>query len=136
LFAAHELATALIFTSGLIHYADKPEFFETLPSEALRVLRDAPARWDETRCLVGEPGRAVVFARRAGASWFIAGINGTSAPLPVNLDLSGFKDFSKRITIAEGNDAAMKVVVSLVPPSDEWHHEMPARGGFILRLDK
>ena len=34
--AAHQLAAALIFTSGIIHYADKPEFFESLPKEVLR----------------------------------------------------------------------------------------------------
>ena len=134
--AAHELATALIFTSGLIHYADKPEFFESLPKEALRVFRDAPARWDETRCLVGEPGRAVVFARRAGASWFIAGINGTGDPLPLNLNLSAYRGFSKRQLIAEGSDIAMTVAVSPLPVSDQWPHEIPARGGFILRFDK
>jgi len=134
--AAHELATALIFTSGLIHYADRPEFFESLPEEALRVFRDAPARWDETRCLVGEPGRTAVFARRAGASWFIAGINGIDDKLPLNLDLSAFRDFSKRNLIAEGSDTAIQVAVSSLPVVDQWQHEMPARGGFILRFYK
>src|SRR5260221_6559741 len=90
--AAHQLAAALIFTSGIIHYADKPEFFESLQPEALQVFRDAPARWDETRCLMGEPGKVAVLARRSGTSWFIAGINGTDRTSPVNLDLSQFKE--------------------------------------------
>ena len=107
--AAHELATALIFTSGLIHYADKAEFFESLPNEVLQVFRDAPARWDETRCLLGEPGRVAVFARRSGASWFIAGINGTGEPLPVSPDLSAFATHPKRLLIAEGTNATMEV---------------------------
>ena len=134
--AAHELATAIILTSGLIHYAAKPEFFESLPVEARQVFRDAPARWDETRCLIGEPGKVVVFARRSGASWFVAGLNGTDEPLPVDLDLSGFNDFPKRFAITEGADAAMQVSVAAVPVSDHWKHEMPPRGGLILRLDK
>jgi hypothetical protein len=133
--AAHELATALIFTSGLIHYADKPEFFESLPKAALQVLRDAPARWDETRCLVGEPGRAVVFARRFGRTWFLAGINGTGNRLPLSIDLSPFAAFHQRQLIAEGADPAMEVSVSPISQSDLWTHEIPARGGFILRLD-
>src|SRR5260370_4625256 len=120
--AAHELAAALIFTCGLVHYADKPEFFESLPAEALQVFRDAPARWDETRCLMGEPGRAVVFARRAGRSWFVAGINGTGEGLPVTLDLSDFSKFRHRLVISEGANAAMQVSVAPVSYSDPWQH--------------
>jgi hypothetical protein len=134
--AAHELATAIILNSGIIHYADKPEFFESLPAGALQVFRDAPARWDETRCLMGEPGKVVIFARRAHASWFIAGLNGANDPLPIDLDLSAFGNFKNRILIAEDKDPAMKVAVSTAPASDHWKHEMPPRGGFILRLDK
>jgi alpha-glucosidase len=134
--AAHELAAALIFTSGLVHYADKPEFFESLPAEAWQVFRDAPARWDETRCLMGEPGRVAVFARRAGGSWFIAGINGTGEALPVTLDLSDFGNFHHRLVITEGASATMQVSAAAVSDSDRWQHELPPRGGFILRLDK
>jgi hypothetical protein len=134
--AAHELATAIILNSGIIHYADKPEFFESLPPQALQVFRDAPARWDETRCLRGEPGRVVVFARRSGNSWFIAGLNGANDPLPLDLDLSAFSDFQKRILIAEAKDALMQVAVSKPKASAQWKHKMPPRGGFILRLDR
>ncbi|HEY4414627.1 MAG TPA: glycoside hydrolase family 97 catalytic domain-containing protein, partial [Verrucomicrobiae bacterium] len=134
--AAHELAAALIFTSGIIHYADKPEVFESMPPAALQIFRDAPARWDETHCLVGEPGQAVVFARRSGDSWFIAGINGTDAAMPVTLDLSAYKKFSKRCAVTEGSDASLQVMAAPLGKSNSWTHEIPARGGFILRLDK
>jgi hypothetical protein len=134
--AAHELAASIIFTSGIIHYADKPEFFESLPLEALKVFRDAPARWDETRCLEGEPGQVAVFARRSGKSWFIAGINGMNNPLPVQLDLSPFKKFKYRLMITEAEDASMQVIVTPLDTTNEWEHDLPPRGGFILRLDK
>ena len=134
--AAHQLAAALIFTSGIIHYADRPEFFESLPPAALKIFRDAPARWDETRCLVGEPGTAAVFARRSGQSWFIAGINGTINALPVALDLSPYKQFRRRIAVTEASDANMQVTVAALKNSARWQHVVPPRGGFILRLDK
>jgi alpha-glucosidase len=134
--AAHELAASIIFTSGIIHYADKPEFFESLPPEALQVFRDAPARWDETKCLVGEPGQVAIFARRSGKSWFIAGINGTGEALPVHLDLSSFKKFHHRFAVVEGDNASMQVAVKPLKTSNEWQHEIPPRGGFILRLDE
>jgi len=134
--AAHELAAAIILKSGLIHYADKPEYFESLPKEALRILRDAPARWDETRCLVGDPGKLVVFARRSGGSWFIAGLNGTGNPTPVKLDLSSFQGYQTRFCLAEGKDPLMQVAVASPAGNTEWQHVLPPRGGFILRLDK
>jgi alpha-glucosidase len=134
--AAHQLASAIIFTSGLICYADKPEFFESLPPAVLKIFRDAPARWDETRCLMGDPGKVAVFARRSGKSWFIAGINGTTNSLPVTLDLSPYKTYPHRIAVTEGADANMQVEVTHLDVSDQWEHTMPSRGGFILRLDK
>ncbi|HWD18338.1 MAG TPA: glycoside hydrolase family 97 catalytic domain-containing protein [Verrucomicrobiae bacterium] len=134
--AAHQLAAALIFTSGIVHYADQPEFFESLPPSVRQIFRDAPARWDETRCLVGQPGELAVFARRAGASWFIAGINGTPHALPVKVDLAPFKRFKHRLAVTEGAEARMQVAAAPLPPSGEWRSEIPGRGGFILRLDK
>jgi hypothetical protein len=134
--AAHELAASIIFTSGIIHYGDKPELFESLPKEVLQVFRDAPARWNETKCLAGEPGQVAIFARRSGKSWFIAGINGTDDALPVNSDLSAFKKFQHRLMISEGENPNMQVNVAPLENSNEWKHEIPPRGGFILRLDK
>jgi hypothetical protein len=134
--AAHQLAAALIFTSGIVHYADSPQFFASLPAEAVKVFRDAPARWHETRCLLGDPGKVVVFARRAGKSWFIAGINGTKEKLPVNLDLSPFKDFPRRIALLEGQNPNMQIAASTLDYSVRWKHVLPARGGFILRFDQ
>lgn len=134
--AAHQLATALIFTSGIVHYADKPEFFASLPPAALQVFRDAPARWDETRCLAGDPGREVIFARRSGKSWFIAGINGTANSLPVRVDLSAFSIYRHRSVISEGVDSNMEVAVAPLAISRQWLHNVPARGGFIIRLDR
>ena len=132
--AAHELATALVFTSGLVHYAERPEFFASLPAEALQVFRDAPARWDESRCLLGEPGKAAIFARRSGKTWYIAGLNGTSQPRTINLDLGAFKRFSDRVLILEGQESHSQIISRPLPPAPRWSHKMPARGGFILRL--
>jgi len=134
--AAHQLAAALIFTSGIVHYADKPQFFASLPPEAVKVFRDAPARWDETRCLLGEPGQAVVFARRAGQTWFIAGINGTARSLPVTLDLAAFKSFPRRLALLEGASPNLQIAATALKNSVQWRYPLPARGGFILRLDQ
>jgi alpha-glucosidase len=134
--AAHQLAAAIIFTCGIVHYADQPEFFESLPHDALQIFRDAPARWDETRCLTGEPGKSAVFARRSGKSWFIAGINGTTNELPLTLDLSRYKKYPRRIVVTEGPDANMQVIAMPLKYSTGWQHSLPPKGGFILRLNR
>jgi hypothetical protein len=134
--AAHELAAAITFSSGIVHYADKPEFFDSLPADVITLFRDAPARWDETKCLLGEPGRATVFARRTGKTWVIAGLNGTSAPLPLDLDLTSFNTFTKRYAITEGKNASLQVIATRLPNADHWQHMVPPRGGFLLRLEK
>ena len=134
--AAHQLAAAIIFTCGIVHYADQPEFFESLPHEALQIFRDAPARWDETHCLTGEPGKSAVFARRSGESWFIAGINGTTNELPITLDLSRYKKYPRRTVVTEGSDATMQVIATPLKDSTTWQHTVPAKGGFILRMNR
>ncbi|QJE95572.1 glycoside hydrolase family 97 protein [Luteolibacter luteus] len=134
--AAHEFAASLIFNSGIVHYADRPEAYASFPDAARQVLREAPARWDETRCLIGEPGSAVVLARRSGDIWFVTGINGQAKERPIDLDLGAFADFKKRTLIREGADAKMQLATENIEAGDKWQHVMPARGGFILRLER
>jgi alpha-glucosidase len=105
-------------------------------SRRRQYFRDAPAHWDETRCLWGEPGQAVVFARRASQTWFVAGISGTAHSLPVTLDLTPFKGFPQRLVLLEGANPTMQIAATTLENSGQWHHVLPARGGFILRLDQ
>jgi alpha-glucosidase len=131
--AAHELATALIFTSGIIHYADKPETYEAFPAAAKDILKTAPARWDETRCLIGEPGKAVVLARRSNDTWFIADLNGTAGDLPLEFDLSLFGNKAWKL-LKEGTDAIQSLEDQVVSASTgKWTHTLPSRGGFVLK---
>jgi hypothetical protein len=133
--AAHELATSIVFTSGLIHFADRPEFFQKLPAEAFSIIRDAPARWDESRCLAGEPGQIAVFGRRTGQEWFFAGINGANDPRKLDLDLIAFEKWPKRLLVTEDpGDPQMKVIAQKLDSSSRFQHTVPGRGGFILRL--
>jgi alpha-glucosidase len=134
--AAHELANAIICTSGIVHYADSPEVYRNLPPEVVRILRDAPARWDETRCLIGDPGRIAVFARRFGDSWFIAGISGSTSPQSLSVDLAEFGEYARRIVVEEGNQPRLDLAVKTLSASDSWQYTIPPRGGFVLRLEK
>lgn len=87
---AHQLATAGVFTSPLLHFADDPENFLAHP-EVLDVLQALPAHWHETRVLSGSAvGELVLLARRSGPRWFVFGLNGdaTAAKTLERVDLT------------------------------------------------
>lgn len=134
--AAHELATSIVFSSGIIHFADRPESYASLPEDARGVLRDAPARWDESRCLLGRPGETIVVARRSGDEWFIAGLNGLDQPVDIELDLAtlGPLDLQTAKLVSEGHDAHAEFATSAVNATGPWRRQMPPRGGFVLRV--
>ncbi len=76
--AALQLASAVVFTSPVLCWADKPEVY--LESPALDVIRSVPPAWDETIVLpVSRIGDLAAFARRHGGEWYVGVINGGKA---------------------------------------------------------
>jgi len=75
---AHRLALAVVYESGLQHFADSPEVYARHP-RARQVLTDVPTAWDDTRLLAGAPDREAVVARRAGQAWWVGSISAAPA---------------------------------------------------------
>ncbi len=73
---AHELALAVLFETGLLHFTDKAEAYLTLPDAPKQFLRNVPVTWDDTRFVAGYPGQFAILARRKGDTWYLAGVNG------------------------------------------------------------
>ncbi len=84
---AHELALSVVFESGWLHFADKPEAYLSLPAAPKEFLKQVPTTWDETHVVAGYPGQGIVVARRKGTLWFLAGINGQKQPREETLQL-------------------------------------------------
>ncbi len=82
---AHELALAVVFESGLQHFADSAASYRAQPDDVREFLRTVPASWDETRFLAGHPGEYVVVARRHRDTWWVGAINGADAARRVDL---------------------------------------------------
>ena len=127
----HELALPILFESGLQHMADRPEAYLSLPDEVRNLLSGLPSAWDDTRLLIGYPGKAVVIARRSGDTWYIAGINGGADELTVVPDYSRL-----------GNSVVLETLITDVgsEPGKGFNIEhnvqpgqltLPARGGFV-----
>ena len=134
--AAHELATAMIYTSGIIHFADSRESFESMPGQIQQLLKDMPATWDNTECLMAEPGKAIILYRQKDSLSYIVGINGTNAELPVTLNLDRYKGFSNYILISEGEDPLMDFNIATNVFKPDLTHTIAPRGGFIIQFNK
>ena len=84
---AAQLAMAVIQTSPLTHWADRPELY--LKSEALDVIRAIPSTWERTVVLAGSrPEDLAAMARLRDGAWFVAVINGREAARDYTFDLT------------------------------------------------
>jgi hypothetical protein len=86
-----ELATAVIFLSGIQHYVEGPEGMSKMNNDVKTFIQTVPSVWDDVKFIDGYPGKFYVVARRAGNKWYVAGINGDSVSHTINLNLSFVK---------------------------------------------
>ncbi len=134
---AHQIATAVIFTSPLLTYAAHPAAI--LANPAVDVIRAIPAVWDETRVLPGsEIGEAAVFARRKADEWFIAAVNGeTARRVEIRLDFlraGSWKAQLVRDAGAAGDSVSVETLV--VRKGARWAIDLLPGGGFTARISR
>ncbi|TKJ32366.1 hypothetical protein CEE39_05555, partial [bacterium (candidate division B38) B3_B38] len=132
-----QLATAIVYTSPLKHWADKPNLY--LNSPAVDIIRAIPSVWDETRVLAGSKiGDMAAFARRRDNSWFVGIING-GKKRQYKLDLSFLgKGNYHAVFVRDRMDdpAAMIVEKDAVNHKQNLTIEMRSGGGFVAYLSK
>jgi hypothetical protein len=103
--SAFELATSVIFLSGIQHYAESPDGMAHVPEYVKNFLRALPNSWDYVKFIDGYPGKLYVVARKSGSKWYVAGINGENKEKQLTLDLS-FLQNKKGMLIISGSDNA------------------------------
>ncbi|MEJ0058312.1 MAG: glycoside hydrolase family 97 catalytic domain-containing protein [Terricaulis sp.] len=91
---AHEAALAVIFESGIQHLSDNAAAYRALPADWRTYLSGLATAWDETHLLSGEIGKDIVLARRNGARWWIAGINGEDRQKTARFDVAALANLS------------------------------------------
>lgn len=134
---AHELALPVIFESGIQHMADRPSGFYALPDEAKEYLRQVPAAWDDLKFLDGYPNEKVVLARRVGANWYVAGINGTNQKGEFTLPLDFLKAGKqyKMMFIGDGESGTdLRIQSEIVQKGTKRAISWLPRGGFVAVL--
>lgn len=83
-----ELAESVLMISGVQHFAEIPEGMATAPEYVKDFLRELPREWDDMKFIDGYPGKFAVVARKAGDTWYIAGINAEKSVKTITLDAS------------------------------------------------
>lgn len=134
---AHELALAVVFESGVQHFADGVAAYRGLDPAARSILKTVPAAWDDTHFIEGFPGEWVVLARRKGRTWYLAGIVGDGRPRTVTVPLTFLEDRAYEMTmVSDGDgDRALRPRSASISPSDPLTIPIRAQGGFVARLE-
>jgi alpha-glucosidase len=93
--------------------------------------------WDDVKFVDGFPGQFVVLARRAGKTWYVAGINADGQPRKVTVDPAAFGTKAPGTLITDGGDALgfKSETFPLERGASAGVVEMRDRGGFVLTLD-
>lgn len=131
----YELATSILFLSGVQHYAERPEGIATIPVEIKEILKNIPSVWDESVFVDGFPGKLTVIARRDGNTWYIAGVNGEPVDKNLNLDLSFIKS-ENGLLITEGADPySYNLDKIAIDKTRKIDLTIKGNGGFFMKLE-
>ena len=132
-----ELALAVLFTSGIQHYAEIPAGMAKVPGYVRDFIKRIPTVWEDMKFLDGEPGKFVVLARQGDGRWYVAGINGEPAERQLTLDLSrlGRPEAGTLITDGGGGILSLGQEKVRLASGSRLEVTLPAYGGFVLVLD-
>ncbi len=100
---AFEMATAVIFLSGIQHFVEGPEGMAKMPAAVKSYMQDVPVVWDEVKFIDGYPGKFYAVARRAGKKWYVAAINADSVEQKINISQLPFIRSMKTATLFSTN---------------------------------
>src|SRR5713226_48618 len=124
---AHQIASAVVFTSPLMIYGAHPK--NILENPAADLIKGIPSVWDETIVLgLSEIGELAAFARRRSDSWFVGIMNGeTEKTIRVPLSFLAKEKYEAMLVRDQKDDpAAVKIENSFVSRRDSLTIEMRA----------
>ncbi|HEU0227796.1 MAG TPA: glycoside hydrolase family 97 catalytic domain-containing protein [Arachidicoccus soli] len=136
--AAFELATSVVFLSGIQHYAESPQGMVHVPEYVKDFLRKLPNHWEDVKFIEGYPGKLEIVARKSGNTWYVAGLNGEDISKPLQLDLSFLKN-KKGVLIMSGKDKNInpsfiqKNIV--IPENGKLNIRLKGNDGFVIEFE-
>jgi alpha-glucosidase len=132
---AHQIATAIVFTSPLMIYGAHPQHI--LDNPAAELIKTIPSVWDETIVLAKSAiGEMAAFARRKGDVWFVGILNAlTGRELHVPLRFLSAGKYQAMLVRDQMDDpAAVRIEDVSLGRSDVLTIRMRAGGGFVARF--
>ena len=126
-----ELALSVLFLSGIQHYAESPAGISLMPDYVKTFLADLPTYWDDVKFIDGYPGKYLVVARRSGARWYVAGINGENTEKVLSLDLSFLGNKKGRI-ISDADEPRTFTNKETTLDAGRTTVTMKPQGGFVI----
>ena len=126
------LATAVLFQSGVQHFALAPNNLIDAPAWAIAFMKEVPTAWDEVRFLEGYPGKYAVFARRKGTKWYVAGINAQKETLKIKLKLPMLTSGTALKYYSDDEELNGKVKTLTLKNNKEVEIKIPCNGGILL----
>ncbi len=131
---AFEMATAVIFLSGIQHFAESPDGMAKMPEAVKNYMQNIPAKWDDVKFIDGYPGKFYAVARRTGTKWYVAGINADSTMQHITIDQLPFIAPFKTGTLFSSNAATNEVEVGkqTIYAKQNKAIAIPPNDGFVL----
>ena len=132
---AHQIASAIIFTSPLMIYGAHPK--SILENPAADLIKSIPSVWDETVVLpVSEIGEIAGFARRRAHDWYVGIMNGPNArTVTLELNFLGKRRYHSMLVKDQPNDAAaVRIERTNGTRKAAIQIEMRDGGGFVARF--
>lgn len=133
--AAFELATSVIFLSGIQHYAESPEGMSHVPENIKDFLRTLPDSWDDVKFIDGYPGKLFVVARKKENTWYVSGINGENVAKQLRLKLDFLKDKKGELIASASTETdalAFQTTSVTVSESGDLNVSMKGNDGFVI----
>ncbi len=141
---AHSLALAVLFESGIQHFADRADSDPSMGYRAVfgaypyvgDFLSTVPVAWDDTQLIEGDLDDHVILARRRGTNWYVAGIHTAPAPVEYTFSLDFLATGTYELALIEqgGSADSFERTVQSVKAGDPVTITLSPNGGFVATL--
>lgn len=133
---AAQLAMYVVYEAPFQMVSDTPKAYEDQPS--FEFIKHAPASWDETKVLSGEPGEFITVARRKGDEWFAGSMTNGGRELAIPLAFLGPGKYTAEV-YADASDSAeypkdVSVSKKVVDRNTKLSVKLAPGGGYAVRF--
>ena len=126
------LATAVLFQSGVQHFALAPNNLTDAPDWAVEFMKNVPTTWDDVRFIDGYPGKYVVFARRYDDKWYVAGVNAQEESMKFKVELPMIQVGEDIKVYTDDEQLKGSVKTTKMPQNQAVDVMIPGNGGMLI----